>query len=87
MEAIPPLFVPKPKKHVLCVKSILFGSKPPKSLIHGNGIVAIHNPRIAATKIFVQKGRRRIYERMRAGLNCGSEDMDGIVARTRHGRE
>ena len=48
------------KIHILCVKSIFAGSKRPTSLIQGNGIVATHNPTIAATTTLVQKGRRKI---------------------------
>jgi hypothetical protein len=60
---------------ILCVKSILAGSNCENSLNHGNGIVAIHNPRIAARSARVQSGNRKMYERMRAGLNCGSDGM------------
>lgn len=41
-------------------------------------MVAIHSPRIAATKMRVQNGKRKMYERMRVGLNWGNE---GIAAR------
>lgn len=62
--------------HILCVKSILSGVSAATSLNHGNGIVATHNPIIAATSNLVHSGRRKIYERSRKGLNCGYE---GIV--------
>jgi hypothetical protein len=63
------------KDHVLCEKSILAGSNFAKSLNQGKGIVAIHNPRIAAMSARVQSGNRNMYERMRVGLNCGKEGM------------
>jgi hypothetical protein len=63
------------KDHVLCEKSILAGSNFAKSLSQGKGIVAIHNPKMAATSARVQRGSRNMYERMRVGLNCGKEGM------------
>jgi len=52
---------PLPQKtHVLCVKSILAGSNRPNSLIHGNGIVAIHRPSMAATSTRVHNGSRNM---------------------------
>jgi hypothetical protein len=70
------------KTNVLCVKSILAGSRAPKSLIHGNGIVATHSPTMAATSTLVQNGRRRIYDRIRAGLIWGIEVIGMVRAST-----
>ena len=70
------------RTNILCVRSILAGSKAPKSLIHGNGIVATHSPTMAATSSFVQNGRRRIYDRIRAGLIWGIEVIGIVVAST-----
>lgn len=46
----------------------------------------MYSPKIAATSILVHNGRRKMYERMRVGLNCAKDamaDRVGIVVGVR----
>jgi hypothetical protein len=68
--------LPRTKEyHLLCVKSILSGSKLAQSLSHGNGIAATHSATQMVSSRRVHSGSRRIYERSLSGLSWGKDGM------------